>query len=540
MYRYVYEKNINYSHDDALLYLGKHITYGQLFENINHMAEAFWKIGVRKGDFVFFLSITTPELIYSIYALNRIGAVVNMLEPRNNVERVQGFLSGTKRKFVVILEPFWNKFGNMLMQENIEKIVLFSPVSSASCSFRIAYSFKRPSFPQNELGKVLKWNEFIGPKYDCDGEIDFYDEPSEKAIIVYTSGTTGIPKGAMLSDSAWNNVAEMSMLAGIGNGVRQDKFLLIMPPFIAYGILGIHAALAMGKQIVIIPQFKPELFHEYVLKHKPNHILGVPTHWENLARCGKIKDLSFLKTAIAGGDKMSVETEEKLNAFFEQTGCTVKMKKGYGMTELCSAAVFSMNECNRKGSVGVPFIGNNVKVTDEYGNELRTGEKGELCVSGPTLLTGYYGNDLETRNIFSEDSNGTKWVKTGDIAYIDEDGFVYIVDRKKRMIIRPDGHNVFPRIIENVITSHPIVFRCVVVGKKDKNVTNGKWPVAFVVKDDEYNSDEESLRKALNDLMHERLPERDKAEEIYFIDKIPLTQVGKEDYQLLERMAENF
>ena len=161
-----------------------------------------------------------------------------------------------------------------------------------------------------------------------------------------------------------------------------------------------------------------------------------------------------------------------------------------------------------------------------------------MCISTPTIMLGYLDNPEETNKVIEVDKDGNKWVHTGDIAYIDEDGCIFIIDRMKRMIIRPDGHNVFPSQIENVIMSSNAVEKVAVVGRLDDKGSSGKWPVAYIVLKNEYDDNKELIRKEIIDLMNKTLPERDKTEEIFFIDDLPLTPIGKVDYRKLEEMYE--
>lgn len=210
------------------------------------------------------------------------------------------------------------------------------------------------------------------------------------------------------------------------------------------------------------------------------------------------------------------------------------------MTELCSGVAISMGNCNKSGTVGVPLVGNNVKVIcPENNEELRYNEKGEICISAPTIMLGYQNNEAETKKVIEIDKNGVKWVHTGDLGYVDEDGYLYIIDRIKRMIIRPDGHNVFPAVIEQVLFCHDAVADCCVVGMKDINGSSGKWPAAHIVLKANYKEKKSMVISELQKLMQDKLPERDKAEKIFFHERLPLTSIGKIDYRALEKESEN-
>ena len=239
--------------------------------------------------------------------------------------------------------------------------------------------------------------------------------------------------------------------------------------------------------------------------------------------------------AITGGDQLLESTEKFINQFLRDHHCKYNILKGYGMTEMGSAATFTATDtCNIPGSVGIPTHCTTVKVIDhETGKELGYNQIGELCMTGDTMMAEYYRNTEETEKVRRMHSDGRYWIHTGDIGYITEDGVVFLKGRMKRMIIRPDGHNVWPSQIEDVITRHPAVSQCVVVGMPNPANLNGKIPTAFIVVKEglEKNND---LLNTIEAFSKEHLPERDTASKFRFIDSIPMTPVGKVDYRALE------
>lgn len=540
MYDFIYEKNKDYLNDTALLYMGKSYTYGRVFEHIDEAAKAFQSLGIGEGDKVAICSVTTPEIIYALYGLNKLGVTVNMLEPRNNAERIKDYLIMSECEYMVMLDICYPKIAAILKDTGLKKVIVVSPTLSAAGLYKLGYHFTFKKSSRIPFGGVYeKWGEFIkrGSKIGNIKRAKY--DANRTAVIVYTGGTTGIPKGARLSDNALNHIAEFARISTCIGKERQEYFLGIMPPFIAYGLCcGIHGPLSVGNRLIVIPNFKPENFTKLVLKHKPNHFIGVPAFFEEFASYEKKVDLSFVKAAIAGGDKMTVEVENKVNEFLKANNAKTRIHKGYGMTEMSSGVVISIDECNKAGSVGIPLIGNSVKVIScESGQELKYGEQGEICISTPSVMLGYLNNEEETNKIVETDAMGTKWVHTGDIGYVDEDGCIFILDRMKRMIIRPDGHNVFPSLIETIIAACEKVEKVAVVGMFDTNGLSGKWPVAHVVVKAEYKDRQEQVEDELIELMKRKLPERDKAERIFFQEDLPLTPIGKVDYRRLEEMS---
>ena len=535
IFDYLWCNNKNHLDKIALLYFDRKISYRILFDNIREVASAFTAMGIGSGDTVAILSVTTPEVIYSIYALNLIGAVSNMVDPRTNEERIKFYLKNTHTKLVVAIDQILPKVKRLGFQG---AIVSISPSDSLPPIKRIAYTLKGGQSKQDE--GIVQWKEF-----KTMGKATSYNAgPYQKGkicTIVYTGGTTGVPKGAMLSNETLNIISLQYKLLNF-DYKREQRFLNIMPPFIAYGIVcGIHMPLILGLTNVIVPVLNVNELDSLIIKYKPILMLGVPMHYEHLMSSPKMKnfDLSFWKIPGCGGDGMNKKTEENINRFLQEHHCPSPITKGYGMTELGSAAVTCIGEINKLGSVGIPHCKTVVSVF-KLGTcqELTYGQEGEICAKTPATMLGYIGDTAETEHVIKRHADGCAWVHTGDIGYMDEDGFIFIKGRMKRMIIRPDGHNVFPATIENIIMQHQVVEACAVVGKTDKDHSSGKWPVAFVVLKEKHKGDRNALSE-IEDYCAKWLPPRDTALEFFEIDQLPLTDIGKVNYMELEKTIED-
>lgn len=487
---------------------------------------------------------TTPETVYLFYAINRIGAIANMIDPRTNVERIQHFMKEASSKYVFAIDIYSRKISEAIKNTSVEKGIITSASTSLSPIKRMAYNIgvkiKEKSGEvekKTKDPKFISWEEFIQlGKTQKFVEDSIYQE-NMPAGIVYTGGTTGIPKGAMLSNEDLVAQAKnMTLAFKDENHGKGYKFLNIMPPFIAYGLAcGLTSILCMGLKVDIIPKFDPNKFDELILKNKPEAILGVPSFFEKLIESPKFNgvDLSFLKVVLVGGDALNTELEEKINYFLKEHNCNIKITKGYGMTEICAAATYtSTDECNSIGSVGVPMVHNNVMVinpkTDDY---CEYNEMGEIYMNGPTVMLDYLNNEEESKKV-KKKINGEIWIKSSDIGMINEKGETFILDRIKRMVIRPDGHNVFPSQIENVIAKHPEVEKVAVVGIKHDNQINGQIPTAFIVLKESYtDTDIVRIKDEIEEISARLLPERDKALEYYIVESLPLTPIGKVDFE---------
>ena len=535
LYEYLYRTNKDNLDDIALNYLDNTVSYSALFKNIVKTAQSYLALGVKAGDIVLICSITTPEIVYSFYALNLIGATPNMVDPRTSAEGIRNYIEETGSKIVCVLNLAYGKIKEAVAGLEVSRIIVVSPSDSLVGTKKVLFNIvKRDT--NVYLPNTIKWNDFLSQGEETELKKAAYSE-KHCGAIVHTGGTTGSPKGVMLSDDNFNKLAFQLSKSTI-KFIRQQKFLNVMPPFIAYGFsCGIHFPLSVGMTSVIIPNLNPNELGSLILKYKPSHMCGVPTHFETLIKDKKMRkaDISYLINSGSGGDAINIGAENEVNEFLLSHGSKYLLAKGYGMTELCSAACTCMGKVNKLGSVGIPLILNTISAFEpDTDNELDFGEKGEICITGPTIMLGYYDNPKETANILRKHSDGKIWAHTGDIGYVDSDGFVFIDSRIKRMIVRHDGFKVFPSMIENVISLHPAVSVCSIVAKSDKEHTQGNLPFAYVVLKNDVKHNEQQVRAEIIALCKEKLPEYAQPVDYNFRESLYYTPIGKVDYLKLE------
>ena len=539
IYEYIWNCNKNHLEKPALKYFGKGTTYAQMFSRIDDAAKAFSALNVQKGELVSMCMLTMPETIYSTYGLNKIGAVCNLIEPRTNAELIKDRINAAGSRVLIVVDVFLSKILQIVDKTKLEHIIVVPLAQSMPIHTRIGFKLtkgrKIPRIPAEQHFEY--WSVFLakGKSIKLASAPYVKDAP---AAIIYTGGTTGISKGALLSNDSLTAMALQSIYDA-PRLYEGERFLEIMPPFIAYGLIfGFFIPFCASLENTLIPVFEPKKFAELVLKHKPNHVVGVPAFFESLANSAEVgnQKLDFLMCAITGGDRLLASTEDHINKFFADHGCKYTILKGYGMTEMGSAATFTAtDESNIPGSVGIPTHLTEVKVIDhETGEELGYNIQGELCMTGSTMMLGYYQNDSETNKVMRKHPDGKTWIHTGDIGYMTEDGVIYIVDRIKRMVIRPDGHNVWPSVIEEVVTRHPGVKECAIIGMPNPENKNGRIPTAFIVVEDGVEANN-VLIDDIDQFSKIYLPERDVAMAYRFIEKLPLTLVGKVDYRTLEK-----
>ncbi len=520
----------------AYEYFGTKCTYKNLVEKIEGISGAYYSLGVRKGDIVTIIMPNTPEAVISIYALNRIGAVANILHPLSAQEEIMNHINRVGSKVVLCVNICTEKLSNIIDKTPVKKVVVASPGESMPSVMKVLYALKSiRNFKYDKTDdRYMTWNEFASKsrkvaEYRPEGE-----ENKKVAIILHSGGTTGTPKDIMLSNSNFNAFGIQSVLT-LRDVKSGDKILAILPIFHGFGLgVCVHVSFCFGACSVLIPQFNAKQFASILKKHKPTMIFGVPTLYDALLKAkGTDKlDYSFLKYAVSGGDTLPEKLENSVNDFLASHNSGIKICEGYGMTEGLAALCLSVGENYKSRTIGKPLIGTEMCVVEPgTANVLPAGEDGELCVSGPTVMIGYRNNPEETENALRIHADGKTWLHTGDMAMIDEDGFVHYKLRIKRMMIT-SGFNVYPTQIETVIEELDYVDKCVVVSvphQYKKEVAKAY----IVLKNGKEKSDatkEEIREYCRKKLMHYSVPYK-----YEFVDLLPKTAYNKIDFMKLQK-----
>ncbi len=556
----------------AINYFGKSLSYKEFFDKIDECAKAFQNMGVKSGDIVPICMPNTPEAIISVYALNKLGAVADMLFPLSSKEEFKTYLQEVdNEKPFVMVDLIYEQVKDTLKELNFKKVIVASVSESMPVVLKIGYRIiqkiqkfikKNNLIEKTKLGKFLteskkkEINKIYTSKIDFDSDIykkwsDFIKlsknekilnyKPFEKdreAIIVHTGGTTGNSKGVVLTNENINSYVEQFRMNG-GKFRIGDKMLAIMPIFHGFGLCSsIHIPLCFGVSINLVPKVDNSKVDELFTKYKPNYIIAVPTFWKAVLKNEKLKnqDLSYVKYLVTGGDNMDESLEYETNKFFHERNSKAQICKGYGLSEAVAGVTYAFDECNKKGSIGIPMFGNDFKVVDiDTNSTLGYNEEGEFCLSGPTVMKEYLNNDKETEMVIEIDKNGKRWLHTGDMGYLDEDGVFYYTQRKKRMLVS-SGHNVYPKQIEDVICSNKNVESCFVVGLNHDY--KGSVPKAYIVLKKGINLDKNVIFQ-IKDSCSKKLSKHSVPSEFEFIESkdIPETKYGKVDYMALTKKA---
>lgn len=538
-YELLYQSNVQYMDNIALSYLGTDINFRNLFTGIEKTAKALNALGVSENDIVVMVTATIPETVYALYGLNRLGAIPNMIDPRTSAEGIKEYIIEVNAKYVFVLDIAYDKIAQIIEDTSAEYVVIMSPADSLSGIKKKLYNMSH-HIDTSILGSkitCMKWNTFI----EYGQSKTLFSIPYAKnrcCLMVHTGGTTGIPKCVMLTNENLNALVLQSIDTGI-DMQRTHTWLDIMPPFIAYGFgMGLHLPLVIGMKTFLIPQFNPLKFDHLLIKYKPVHMVGVPSYWGTIIKSKKLKhaDLSYMISPTVGGDAMLHSLEQAANKFLNAHGCTTKITKGYGMTEVCAGVAGTVDKNNEIGSVGIPFSKTIISIFEpDTEHELSYNQVGEVCIAGPNVMLGYYNNEKATREIIKAHKDGRMWVHSGDIGYMNENGSLFIVDRIKKMIVRYDGFKIFPAIIDQTIVKHKAVDESYTVGIKDYSHAQGKLPYTYIVLNERNQESVEKIKQQLFELCKKELADYSQPVDINILDKMPLTLIGKVNYRELEK-----
>ncbi|HIT34176.1 MAG TPA: acyl--CoA ligase [Candidatus Faecousia intestinigallinarum] len=539
MYQMVRRTGKQYPKNVAYTFMGKPTTYAEFLDKIDAAAKGLVKLGIKKGDRVTICMPNTPQALDCFYALNRIGAIPNMIHPLSAAQEIAFYLNVSHSKAILTLDQFYEKVAQILPQLEDSCTVLIAKIADElPFPLNLAYPMTKSARQVKKLPKkgYTLWTHMVAAGKNAqlppdDGKCD------DCGAILYSGGTTGTTKGIMLSNLNFNALGLQTIAASGFGSVAGMKMLSIMPVFHGFGLgIGIHTVLVGGGTCILMPQFSIQEYAKILLKQKPQLIPGVPTLFEALLRADGLQhaDLSFLKGIFSGGDSLSPELKRKVDRFLKEHGCSEQIREGYGTTECVTASCLTPKDYARSGSIGVPFPDTYYKiVTPGTTDEVAPNTEGEICVSGPTVMLGYMDNPVETAQTLRRHFDGRIWLHTGDLGHMDQDGFVYFRQRIKRMIIT-SGYNVYPSQLENIIDGHEKVLLSCVIGIKDDY--RGQKVKAYVVPMPGIEPTEE-LKEEILEYCRGHIAKYAMPRELEFRTELPKTLVGKVAYRILEEEA---
>ena len=536
MYEAVENCAKKYPNQVAFDFMGRSTTYRKMIDQIEKCAKALRTIGVRENDCVTIAMPNCPQAIYMFYAVNLVGGIANMIHPLSAEKEIEHYLNASNSVTAVTLDQFYHKFESIRANTNVVNIIIASIKDELSRPIKAGYMLtegrKMKKIPKD--APVIRWDQFMKISQSC-----FYNYKKERkgddpAVMLYSGGTTGTTKGIVLSNSNFNNLGQQIVATNPMYRVG-DKMLAAMPLFHGFGLgVCIHSILSQGGRVILLPRFTPKSYAKAILRNKCNFIAGVPTLYEALLRNKQMegKNLSFLKGMFSGGDTLSVELKKKVDKFLYDHGATIQVREGYGTTETVTACCLTPPTMYKEGSIGIPFPDTYMKIvkpnTDE---EVPYGEEGEILISGPTNMQYYWNNKEETdMTLRKSETDGLTWVYTGDLGYMDNEGFIYFKGRSKRMIVS-SGYNIYPAQLENIIDAHEDVLMSCCIGVPDSYKM--QKVKAFVTLKPGIEANDAEKEKILAHC-RKHLAKYEMPYDIEFKDDMPKTLVGKVAYRVLE------
>lgn len=510
----------HYPEKKALHFMGKDMTFAELFTQAKRMANFMQAHGLKKGDRVAVMLPNCPQAVISYYATLMAGGVVVQTNPLYTERELEYQMKDSGAAFIICLDILLPRVSNVRENTDIRHTIVTGIKDYLPFPKNLIYPFiQRKQY--NMVVKVEEsedthvWQKIIDNTSDGYTPADV-DAKEDLALLQYTGGTTGHPKGVMLTH--YNLVSNVQMADAwlFEKSDSQDVVLGVLPFFHVYGMTTVmNLSIMNGAKMVLVPKFDAQEVLKTIHKQKPTLFPGAPTIYIGIINHPDVDkyDLSSIRACISGSAPLPVEVQQQ---FEYKTGG--KLVEGYGLTETSPVthANFVWGGEKVNGSIGVPWPDTDAKIYNmETGEEAPVGEVGEIAVKGPQIMKGYWNNEEETANVLKEG-----WFFTGDLGYMDEEGYFYVVDRKKDMIIA-GGFNIYPREVEEVLYEHEGIAEAVVAGIPDPY--RGETVKAYVVLKEGYDLSEDELneycRKNLAAFKVPRLYE--------FRSELPKTAVGK-------------
>lgn len=525
------------------------ISANDFFAEVDKIANALYSLGVEKGDNIALCLPNIPNAIIIFYAANKLGVAVNLIHPLVPPKALAHMVSELNSKVVFVLDMFYGKYKEALDKLN-SVCVVCKPSDYLKNIYKFGYnvwtSAKKPkldSAKQNvdktkPIRKVQYYLDFAKSQSQKAPVREHYDGIGEEiAAYIHSGGTTGEPKTAMLANRAINECS-YSIRTLIGDEVQKgESMLMVLPMFHIFGLgVCMHSTLTAGARCILVPIFKPKSLARVIKREKATYLTGVPSMYDKLTKVKGFggKYLEKMKCCYCGGDKLKQEIKQNFDAVMKKYNSACTLCEGYGLTE---AGVCNVNveEDAKLYSVGKTLGDIKVCIVNEQRNKLQAGERGEICLSGDNLMSGYYKDEQTTQKVLFEDEQGVLWLATGDYGYLGESGHLYFVDRIKRMV-KISGMNVFPSEIECLVSENVSqINRCCAV---DLERDGKPYIKLFVTMKDGYNYSPE-VEKEIKQTIKTNLMKYSLPKEIECVDSLPVTAVGKVDYNKLKEKEHN-
>ena len=532
LYEKVKEISEKYPDYDALEYFKNKYSYKEMIEQIDKAAVAMVNMGIKENDYVTICAANCPEAIFTFYAINKIGAIANIIHPLSSENEIKQYLKGANSKYLFVTDFVYNKIRNF----KLKKVVIL-PISN-SMKFVMKNLYEMTVKKDKKVKTLEKnacfWNSFIKSVKNSDVDTLVKRNKEDTAVILYSGGTTGRPKGVILSNLCFTSIAKHCDLM-VEHTDPGNSLLSYLPIFHGFGLaICIHTPLSLGLKCILIPKINAKKINKIVEQTKPTFLPVIPSLLQIMVNDKKAskKALKSVKCVLSGGDFLNIELKNKAHKFLSKHGAEdAVIRIGYGLTEVTAATCVSLVDDYKKGSIGVPFPDTLYKIVKTNTNiPADIDEIGEICISGPSVMKGYLNNQTETYKAIRVHEDGKAWLHTGDLGRMDEDGIFYFETRLKRMIIS-NGCNIYPNYLEEIYNKHPLIETSVIVGIQDDIKQQVAKAIIVLKKNIKLTEEVKNniLEYAKKNIVKYALPK-----EYEYVDSIPKTPIGKIDYKKLE------
>lgn len=531
----VYEKikdvALKYPNNYALEYFKKKYTYKEMLKEIDKAADSLIRIGIKENDYVTICMVNCPEAVFSFYAINKIGAIANIIHPLSSENEIKHYLKEAKSSYLLVSDFIYYKVKDL----KLKKVIVIPISNSMNFVTKSLYNITtKKKYKAKEISKnALMWNQFLMLKKDVQYILPRKNK-DDVAVVLYSGGTTGSPKGVMLTNLCFSSIAESCDLM-VDDTEEGNSILSYLPIFHGFGLaICIHTPLSIGMKCILIPKINVKKINKIVEKTKPNFLPVIPSILEVMTRDKRAskKALSSVLCVLSGGDFLNYDLKTKTEKYLKDHGANAVIRIGYGLTESTAATCVSLVENYEKGSIGIPFLNTKYKIVKTNTNITADfDEIGEICISGPSVMKGYLNNPVETYKTIRVHDDGIAWLHTGDLGRMDENGIFYFETRLKRMIIS-NGCNIYPNYLEEIYNKHPLIENSIIVGVRDEIKQQVVKAIIVLKKNIKLTEEVKNniVEYAKKNIVKYALPK-----EYEYVDDIPKTAIGKVDYRKLEK-----
>ena len=528
----LYESILKYENEglNALYFENKSITYKQLLINIRKMITYLKGKGIKKGDIVTVVLPNIPSTVYLFYALDALGVIQNIVHPLTPAPQIIKTMEEVGSKNAIVLALEYQNYKELFDSSNYN-FFFVNPMHDKSFLMRHAFYLKFKKVKENNHLFLL--DKFHSCKEETNIISRDIEEPS---IYLHSGGTTGTPKVIEISDRAINNLA-MKVDGIVNQSIKGKSMLAVLPTFHGFGLgMGIHAPLANGASSSLMIKFNADKVIEWINQNKVNLIIGVPQLYQKLMKNPNFSSskLSNLEFSFIGGDNVPPSLIKQFNELMKANNSSCMLLEGYGLTETVTVCNVNTKLDFKVGSVGKPLRGIEIQIRENDLNLLPNNEIGEVYISGNTTMNGYL-NDIETTNKTLINLDNKLWVKTGDLGYLDNDGFLFLKGRMKRMF-KISGINVYPSEVEKIATD-------LVDYVKDASLEyfdDGKpHMVLFLIKNKQSNKNDNEIIELVTNELNQKLLKYSLPKKIFILDEFPQTRVGKIDHSKFKDIYHN-